>query len=69
MTLRPFKKTEDDKIKKAIIRLKAEIGLDKNIKKSPLDVIRACRNEFSIIGPNINASTKGAGSYFNFLKK
>ncbi len=67
--LRFFKKTDDNKINKAMIMLEADMDRVKNIEKSPPDIRRDCRKEFSSIGPRINAMTKGAGSYPHFLKR
>jgi hypothetical protein len=45
------------------IKHPAEIDRVKNIEKSPCDMRKDCRKDFSSIGPRMKAMIKGAGSY------
>lgn len=57
-----LKKTAINKIKIAKLKQQSEIGRLKKIEKLPIDIRRLCRKESSILGPKINAITKGAAS-------
>ncbi len=44
-----------------------QMGLPKNEAKLPCEMIKACRNDFSINGPRIKPMIKGVGSYSNLF--
>ena len=44
-----------------------QMGFSKKEAKLPCEMIKACRNDFSINGPRIKPMIKGVASYSNFF--
>jgi hypothetical protein len=54
---------------KAAMMNSSDIGLSRNMRKDPPDIIKDLRKLSSNIGPKTKARIKGVGSYPNFFIK
>jgi len=68
LVFRYIERPVEIKRRTAVIKQAAEIGRVQKMENFPFDIMRDRRKAVSMIGPRMNAKTRGASSYLNFLK-